>query len=75
MSLFEVDNAPWNNDFGIAENLVFWSVVFLMGNVLEFLSLISSEHLVLDRVSYALLASCTIFRVKILLFLYLLLLL
>ena len=69
VALFEVNNTSWNNYLRIADNLVFRSILVLMGNVLEFLSLISSEHLVLNRVSHALLAACTIFGVKLLLIL------
>ena len=69
VSLFEVDNASRNNDFRVAGDLVLRSILFLMGNALEFLSLISSEHLVLDGVSHALLAAGASLAVKLLLIL------
>lgn len=69
MPLFEVDNTSWNDDFRIADDLVLRSIILLMRNVLEFLSLIGSEHLVLDRMSHALLAACASFGMNLLLIL------
>ena len=66
VAFFEVNITSLNNYLRIADNLVSRSILVLMGNVLESMYLISSKHLVLDRVSHALLTACTIFEVELL---------
>ena len=73
--LLKIDYASGNNYFGVADNLVFRGLFFKVRNMLEFLTLVSAEHLIFYLVRHTLLAATAIFRVHILLFLDFLLLL
>lgn len=73
MSLFEVYYASRDDNLRITNNLILTpNLIFLMRNMLEFLALICSEHLVFDCVSHTLFAAGAVFGMLFLLILILL---